>query len=109
MVRSFLFGILVAAVALVGLEPPARAQFAKAPSAYPEQYPPPQYPAQAYPQLQQPPDAPDTAADEQHGVARISLVQGDVNVKRGDNGQLEAAAVNVPLEASDHLQTSPGS
>lgn len=115
MVRGFLFGLLVAAIALVGLEPLARAQFTRVPSAYPEQYPPPQYPSQTYPQMQQPQmqqpqmDAPDVAADEQHGVARISVVQGDVNVRRGDNGQLEAAAVNVPLMARDHLQTSSGS
>ena len=34
-------------------------------------------------------DGPDIASDQQHGVARISIVQGDVNLKRGDNGPLE--------------------
>jgi hypothetical protein len=74
-----------------------------------------QYPA--YPQ--QAPDAggyggaPDTlndqASDQQHGVARISITQGDVNLKRGDNGQLSAAVVNAPVMARDHLETAPGS
>lgn len=54
-------------------------------------------------------DAPDTAADQQHGVARISITQGDVNLKRGDNGQLSAAVVNAPVMARDHLETAPGS
>lgn len=65
------------------------------------QYPPGQYPQNA--------NAPDTAGDEQHGVARISIVQGDVNLKRGDNGELVAAVMNAPLMAQDHLQTSQGS
>lgn len=47
--------------------------------------------------------------DSQHGVARVSIAQGDVNVKRGDNGELAAAVLNAPLMARDHLQTSPGS
>ena len=54
-------------------------------------------------------DAPDTATDQQHGVARISITQGDVNLKRGDNGQLSAAVVNAPVMAHDHLETAPGS
>jgi len=54
-------------------------------------------------------DGPDIASDQQHGVARISIVQGDVNLKRGDNGQLSAAVVNAPMMARDHLETAPGS
>ena len=49
------------------------------------------------------------ANDPQHGVARISIVQGDVDVRRGDTGGLVAAVVNAPLMAQDHLQTSDGS
>jgi hypothetical protein len=51
----------------------------------------------------------DVAADQQHGVARISVAQGDVNVKRGDNAQLTGAIVNAPLMTRDHLETSSGS
>lgn len=55
--------------------------------------------------LSSPPDP----ADLQHGVARISIAQGDVNVQRGDNGQLTGAVINAPVVAHDHLQTSSGS
>jgi hypothetical protein len=51
----------------------------------------------------------DAAADQKHAVARISIVQGDVNVKRADNGELTAAVVNAPLLSQDRLQTSLGS
>jgi len=47
--------------------------------------------------------------DRRHGVARVSIAQGDVNVKRADNGQLDAAVVNAPLMTHDHLETAPGS
>jgi hypothetical protein len=51
----------------------------------------------------------DQGTDQQHGVARLSIVQGDVNVKRGDTGQLVVAIINAPLMTQDHVQTSPGS
>jgi hypothetical protein len=49
------------------------------------------------------------ADDPTRGVARISIVQGEVNVKRGDAGELVAAAVNAPLMTQDHIQTADGS
>jgi hypothetical protein len=69
-----------------------------------------QYPPAGYPQYQ-PPDnqGQEAGTDQQHGVARISVAQGDVNVKRGDNGQLSGAIVNAPLMSQDRLETSPGS
>ena len=48
-------------------------------------------------------DAPD------HGVARISLVNGDVTVRRGDTGDLTAAALNGPLLVNDLLATGQNS
>lgn len=51
----------------------------------------------------------DAAADGKHGVARISIVQGDVNVRRADTGELTAAVLNAPLVTQDHLQTAEGS
>src|SRR5438270_13263335 len=131
MIRSFLSVILLLVLAIAGTRPLAWAQFTAAP-AYPDQaysgepqsqYPPPgQYASPGYPQVPQSQDEQspsgngtaadsesDPAADRQHGVARISIAQGDVNVRRGDTGQLEAAAINAPLMASDHLQTSQGS
>ena len=48
---------------------------------------------------QDPGDAPE------HGVARISVLQGDVTVRRGDTGELVAAEQNAPLIALDHVLT----
>jgi len=94
--------------------------------AAPQQYPPPaaNYPPYAAPPNQAPmpnqsmanqpmanqdEQGRDFAADQQHGVARIRVVQGDVNVKRGDNGELTGAIMNAPLLSRDHIETSPGS
>jgi hypothetical protein len=51
----------------------------------------------------------DSADDPSRGVARISVIQGAVNVRRGDAGELVAAALNAPLMTQDHLQTAEGS
>src|SRR5579862_1647182 len=48
-------------------------------------------------------DAPD------HGVARISVVNGDVSVRRGDSGELSAAVINAPVVMNDRVETTPGS
>ena len=39
------------------------------------------------------------------GVARISLIHGDVSVKRGDSGEMTAAALNAPLVIQDRIFT----
>jgi hypothetical protein len=88
----------------------------QAPAGYPPQYDAQsQYPAQQpYPGQQQNPaqddqQGRDWATDQQHGVARLRIAQGDVNVKRGDNGLLTGAIANAPLLSHDHLETGPGS
>ena len=43
------------------------------------------------------------------GVARISLLNGDVSVKRGDSGDLVAAALNSPLVVQDRIFTGAAS
>jgi hypothetical protein len=43
------------------------------------------------------------------GVARISVINGDVSVKRGDSGDLVAAALNAPLVVEDRVFTGSGS
>jgi hypothetical protein len=58
-------------------------------------------------QVEQPEDA--SADDPNRGAARISAIQGDVNVKRGDSGEVVAAVLNAPLMAQDQLQTAGGS
>ena len=40
-----------------------------------------------------------------HGVARISVLSGDVTVRRGDSGEFVAAELNAPLVSLDHLLT----
>jgi FecR protein len=74
----------------------------------PQSYPPSQNPPPQYaPQGSLPPD--ENPDDPSRGVARISILQGDANVRRGDSGELVAAAVNAPLLAQDHIITAPGS
>ena len=41
------------------------------------------------------------------GVARISLFNGDVTVRRGDSGDWTAAAVNAPILADDRILSGP--
>jgi hypothetical protein len=50
------------------------------------------------------------AQDEEapdRGVARLSLINGDVSVRRGDSGDLVAAALNAPLVVEDSVITAP--
>ena len=51
------------------------------------------------------------AQDEtpERGVARISLMDGDVSVRRGDSGDWVAAVINAPLLTSDDLVTGQNS
>jgi len=42
------------------------------------------------------------------GVARVSLIHGDVSTQRGDSGDWSAAALNQPLMTSDKLSTGEG-
>jgi hypothetical protein len=42
------------------------------------------------------------------GVARVSLLNGDVSVRRGDSGDWLAAAINAPLLVEDRVLTGPG-
>jgi hypothetical protein len=55
----------------------------------------------------------DTNADADpgpgRGVARISVINGEVSVRRGDSGEVVAAAMNAPLMAQDALLTSSSS
>lgn len=43
------------------------------------------------------------------GVARISLINGDVSVRRGDSGDWVAAVINAPLLADDRVLTGAAS
>lgn len=107
--RSFQFMLVAALVAIFG--PAGYGQYGPPPGQYSQ---PQTYPGTAPPYPQTPGNPEDAnemdpAADQQHGIARLSIVQGDVNVRRGDNGELVSAMMNQPLAAQDHLQTSGGS
>src|SRR6202795_1557978 len=47
--------------------------------------------------------------DVPRGVARISLIQGDVSTQRGDTGDWAAAALNQPLVGGDRISTGENS
>lgn len=55
----------------------------------------------AFPVIAQPTEA-------GRGVARISLLNGDVSVRRGDSGDYVAAALNAPLVVQDRVVTGKG-
>jgi hypothetical protein len=45
------------------------------------------------------------APEEKNGVARISLIHGDVSTQRGDSKDWSAAALNAPVVAGDRIST----
>src|ERR1700722_20831906 len=47
--------------------------------------------------------------DMQRGVARISVMDGQVSVRRGDAGEWVAGVINAPLMADDSIATAPNS
>ena len=51
----------------------------------------------------------DQAEGPGRGVARISLMNGDVSVRRGDSGEVVAAALNAPVVVEDQILTGADS
>src|SRR5262249_61063940 len=49
------------------------------------------------------------ADNPERGVARLSVVQGNVSVRRGDAGEVSSAAMNGPIIAADQVMTGEGS
>src|SRR5450631_2923047 len=47
--------------------------------------------------------------DMERGVARISLMNGEVSVRRGDSGEWVAGVINAPLLSDDRISTGPNS
>ena len=47
--------------------------------------------------------------DQKRGVARISLMNGEVSVRRGDSGDWVAGVINAPLLTDDRIATGPNS
>jgi len=77
----------------------------------PQVAPPPYQSGPQYPGGPQGPGAPPLQSGElaQHGVARISVMQGEVSVRHGDAGDLSAGALNAPLLTSDRVATGANS
>ncbi len=68
------------------------------------QYPPSQG------QQGQPPQGQDDPADAaEHGVGRLSLINGSVSLTRGDSGESVPASINEPLVTTDRVITGQGS
>ena len=91
--------------------PPAQQGYPQ--QGYPQQgYPSQQqYPSQQYSPQQQSPEPQDAAvAPDQPGqaVARLSVINGDASVRRGDSGEWVAAVLNAPLMAGDSVSVAPG-
>ena len=80
---------------------------------YPQgQYPPPQGQQGPPPQGQQgsPPQGQDDPADAaEHGVGRLSLINGSVSLTRGDSGESIPGNINEPLVTTDRVITGQGS
>jgi len=53
--------------------------------------------------------AQDEGQEQGRGVARLSLISGDVSVRRGDTNEWVAAAINAPLLSQDRVLTGMGS
>ncbi len=47
--------------------------------------------------------------DQKRGVARISLMNGEVSVRRGDSGDWVAGVINAPLLTDDRIATGANS
>jgi hypothetical protein len=61
--------------------------------------------------LAQQPDFPaeDSGDAPDHGVARLSLINGNVSVAQGDSSELAGGAANAPVVAGDRVLTGEGS
>ncbi len=53
--------------------------------------------------------APQQQAAEQPGVARVSMIRGDVSSQRGDSGDWVAVSLNTPISVGDRISTGNNS
>jgi len=104
-------GFLIGALAQTTDETPAPSDQPSAPMEIGQTQPQAQ-PPQGQPQ--QPPDAQpggpsgEEPAKTDLGVARISLIHGDVSTQRGDSGDWSAATLNQPVMGGDKISTADG-
>ena len=110
---SAMFAV-VGAQAQDGNVPPDQAQVENNPQQYPQaddqqdgpqQYPQdPQQGQQQYPQQDQQ-QGQSQATDTNAGVARVSMMHGEVSTQRGDSGGWSAAVLNAPIVSGDKVST----
>jgi hypothetical protein len=81
-------------------EPNDQQQYDRQPNG---QQPLEQPPYDQQPSRQQAPNG--QGVDVSPGVARVSLVQGDVSTQRGDSGEWAAAVLNAPIVTGDKIST----
>jgi uncharacterized protein DUF6600/FecR-like protein len=62
-------------------------------------------PAIDQPESNQPEPSGEQAAQTDQGVARISMIHGDVSTQRGDSGDWSAATLNAPVVSGDKVST----
>jgi len=68
------------------------------------------FPQQGYPPQGQPPPGQEDPADAvEHGVGRLSLINGSVSLTHGDTGESVPANINEPLVTTDRVITGRGS
>src|SRR6202007_2685330 len=48
----------------------------------------------------------ESSAQSDQGVARISMIHGDVSTQRGDSGDWSAATLNAPVVGGDKVSTA---
>jgi hypothetical protein len=93
--------------AMAMLTPSLRAQDQNAPP--PDQGQTSQDPYGQAPDQNAPADQGNQNAQSQPAVARVSFINGNVSIQRGDSGDWVAATVNTPLEAGDRISTGDSS
>jgi hypothetical protein len=84
--------------------PPDQAQVENAPQQYPQPDDQQQGQPQQYPQGQQQ-DQQGQGTDTNAGVARVSMMHGEVSTQRGDTGGWSAAVLNAPIVSGDKVST----
>jgi hypothetical protein len=87
--------------------PPDQAQVENNPQQYPQQDDQQQGQPEQYPQGQQQDQqqGQNQGTDTNAGVARVSMMHGEVSTQRGDSGGWSAAVLNAPIVSGDKVST----
>src|SRR5580704_1398211 len=108
---AFSSALSIGALAQTTDEGPAPSDQPSAPMEIGQSGPTADQPMDAQPSDAQPTEAEpggpsgETAAQTDQGVARVSLIHGDVSTQRGDSGDWSAAVLNQPVMTGDKVST----